>query len=281
MMKNTDLAIFFGARINWMFNHGADDKWNPDCKYIQVDSCEEEFDSNVHIDNPILGDCSLTASLLLDELKEKALKIDTALWLSDIDEVKNINTHKLLQKVDYDKTPMSFVSAFFTIKKVMENHENLSIVNEGANTLDIGRMILPICNPRSRLDSGTWGTMGIGMPYAIAAAICNGNPVLAVEGDSAFGFSGMEIETICRYNLPVIVIIMNNGGIYKGDNESFYKDDPSPGSFIPNESYEKMIEAFGGDKYLIKNTKELEETLEVAISNRRPAILNCLIKTVE
>ncbi|WP_442902181.1 thiamine pyrophosphate-dependent enzyme [Francisella sp. 19S2-10] len=176
---------------------------------------------------------------------------------------------------------MSFVSAFFTIKKVMENHENLSIVNEGANTLDIGRMILPICNPRSRLDSGTWGTMGIGMPYAIAAAICNGNPVLAVEGDSAFGFSGMEIETICRYNLPVIVIIMNNGGIYKGDNESFYKDDPSPGSFIPNESYEKMIEAFGGDKYLIKNTKELEETLEVAISNRRPAILNCLIKTVE
>ena len=91
------------------------------------------------------------------------------------------------------------------------------MVNEGANALDVARNVIDMEVPRHRLDSGTWGVMGIGMGYAIAAAVETGQPVVAIEGDSAFGFSGMEIETICRYRLPVTVVILNNGGVYRGD----------------------------------------------------------------
>jgi oxalyl-CoA decarboxylase len=75
------------------------------------------------------------------------------------------------------------------------------VVNEGANTLDFARSIVDMYEPRKRLDVATWGIMGIGMGFAVAAAVVTGKPVIAIEGDSAFGFSGMEVETIClTYN---------------------------------------------------------------------------------
>ena len=87
--------------------------------------------------------------------------------------------------------------------------------------MDIGRQCLEIADPRGRLDAGTMGTMGVGLGYAIAAALSDPkSPVLAVLGDSAFGFSMAEIETITRYSLNVIVVVMDNGGVYGGDRRS-------------------------------------------------------------
>ena len=107
------------------------------------------------------------------------------------------------------------------------------MVNEGANTLDLARGIIDVYQPRKRLDVGTWGVMGIGMGFAIAAAIETGKPVLAVEGDSAFGFSGMEVETICRYNLPVCIVIFNNDGIYRGTDVNVAGSDPAEFTSVP------------------------------------------------
>ncbi len=102
--------------------------------------------------------------------------------------------------------------------------------------------------PRKRLDVGTWGVMGVGMGTAIAAAVETGKPVLAVEGDSAFGFSGMEIETICRYNLPVCVVVFNNTGIYRGtDTNPSGGSDPAPTVFVKEARYDLMMQAFGGE----------------------------------
>src|SRR4030095_16812723 len=95
--------------------------------------------------------------------------------------------------------PMGFYGALGAIKQVLADKPEVYVVNEGANTLDITRNVIDMRLPRRRLDCGTWGVMGIGMGYAIAAAVVSGQPVVAIEGDSAFGFSGMEIETICRY----------------------------------------------------------------------------------
>ncbi len=101
--------------------------------------------------------------------------------------------------------------------------------------------------PRKRLDVGTWGVMGIGMGFAVAAAVVSGEQVIAVEGDSAFGFSGMEVETICRYNLPVCVVILNNNGVYRGDEVNPTGGaDPAPLVFVKGARYEKLMEAFGG-----------------------------------
>src|SRR2546427_11085702 len=143
--------------------------------------------------------------------------------------------------------PMDFYSALGAINGVLADKPEVYLVNEGANTLDIGRNVIDMRMPRNRLDSGTWGVMGIGMGYAIGAAVTSGKPVVAIEGDSAFGFSGMEIETICRYSLPIVTVVFNNGGIYRADDVNRSGSaDPAPTILMKDPRYDKLIEAFGG-----------------------------------
>jgi len=120
--------------------------------------------------------------------------------------------------------------------------------------------------------------MGIGMGFAVAAAVVSGGPVVAIEGDSAFGFSGMEVETICRYNLPVCVVILNNNGVYRGDEaNSGGGRDPSPMVFVKDARYEKMMEAFGGVGVHAATPQELRAAMDEAIRSRRPTLVNAVI----
>src|SRR2546430_11584624 len=157
-----------------------------------------------------------------------------------------------------DPDPMDFYSALGAIKGVLADKPEVYVVNEGPNTLDIARNVIDMRKPRKRLDSGTWGVMGIGMGYAIGAAVVSGEPVVAIEGDSAFGFSGMELETICRYKLPIVTLVFNNNGIYRGDKPGA---PPSPTGFIADARYDKMIEAFGGVGYHVEDTSSLAKAL--------------------
>jgi oxalyl-CoA decarboxylase len=115
------------------------------------------------------------------------------------------------------------------------------------------------------------------MGYSIAAAIETGNPVLAVEGDSAFGFSGMEIETICRYNLPVCVVIFNNDGIYRGTDVNPLGGDPAPTVFVQGARYDRMIEAFHGVGVNATSPDELRRAVNEAMDSGRPTLINAVI----
>ena len=137
-------------------------------------------------------------------------------WINAVNARKEANIAKMAPKLMSNSSPMNFHGALGALRRVIKERPDAILVNEGANTLDLARGIIDMYQPRKRLDVGTWGVMGIGMGYAIAAAVETGKPVLAIEGDSAFGFSGMEVETICRYKLPVCVVVFNNSGIYRG-----------------------------------------------------------------
>ena len=143
-------------------------------------------------------------------------------------------------------TPMNFHSALNVVRDIIKANPDAILVNEGANALDFTRSIVDMYKPRKRIDVGTWGIMGVGMGYCVAAAVVSRQQVIAVEGDSAFGFSGMEVETICRYNLPVCVVIMNNNGVYRGTSRTRPGRDPAPTVFVKGARYEKLMEAFGG-----------------------------------
>jgi oxalyl-CoA decarboxylase len=160
----------------------------------------------------------------------------------------------------------------------MAEHQDTILVNEGANALDQCRSIVDIHKPRKRLDVGTWGIMGIGMGSAVAGAVETGNQVLCVEGDSAFGFSGMEVETICRYNLPICIVIFNNNGIYRGDGENWSGgEDPSPTVFVKDSKYEMMMQAFGGVGVVANNPDDLRRTISEAFKSRKPTLINAII----
>jgi len=175
-------------------------------------------------------------------------------------------------------SPMNFHSALAVIRNMVAARPDIMVVNEGANTLDFTRSIVDMYEPRKRLDVGTWGIMGIGMGFAVAAAVVTNKPVIAIEGDSAFGFSGMEIETICRYNLPVCVVVFNNNGVYGGmDVNTSGGNDVAPTVFVKGARYDKIIEAFGGVGVHATNPHELSVALHEAISSGRPTLINAVI----
>jgi 2-hydroxyacyl-CoA lyase 1 len=174
-----------------------------------------------------------------------------------------------------DTVPMNYYRALREIREQMPR--GAILCSEGANTMDIGRTVLPNFEPRQRLDAGTLGTMGVGLGFAIAAAVAHpGKRVVALEGDSAFGFSGMEVETACRYRLPITFIILNNNGIGGGVDE-FDPENVPVSVYTPRARYEKLAEAFGGRGFFVTTPAELGPTLKEALAEPRPTIVNVML----
>src|ERR1044071_2289134 len=210
------------------------------------------MDSNLEIAAPVVGDIgSCVEALLKAATPLKAgdgdpFPLKVADWMKTVTSKRDENVAKMAPRLMNNNVPMDYHGALGVLKNVIKERPDAILVNEGANTLDLARGIIDVYQPRKRIDVGTWGVMGIGMGSAIAAAIETGKPVLAVEGDSAFGFSGMEVETICRYKLPVCVVIFNNDGIYRGDGvNTGGGSDPATTAFVKGARYDKMAAGFG------------------------------------
>ncbi len=226
-LAEADVVILLGARLNWLLGHGQTPPWSQDARFVQVDIEPEELDSNRAIAAPLVGDLVSVVGQLVTALKPDRSQVDAG-WIARLADHKAENAAKMADRLAADPATMNFSSALNAVRTVLAEQPDTVLVNEGANTLDFARDILPMSAPRRRLDSGTWGVMGVGLGYAIAAAVETGLPVLAIEGDSAFGFSGMELETICRHRLPIVTVVFNNGGIYKGDEVSQLPPYPAP-----------------------------------------------------
>lgn len=277
VLGQADVVMLVGARLNWLLNHGKGKKWNPNAKFIQLDISAEEMDSNRPIDAPIVGDIVSSLDMLLCKMEPFNIKCGDA-WMKSIQAVKQVNAEKMQQKLTTPTVPMNYFNALHVVSEVLQDYKDIYLVNEGANALDNTRNIVNMYNPRLRLDTGTWGVMGIGMGYSIGAAVTGGKQVLAIEGDSAFGFSGMEIETICRYRLPITILILNNGGIYRGDEKSHGTNgDPAPTMLMPEARYDRMIEAFGGKAYHVTTPEGLDDALSSALASKYPTLINCVI----
>jgi len=278
VLAEADVVVLIGARLNWLLAHGKGKTWGKPKQFVQIDISPTEIDSNVAIAAPLIGDIGSCVAALLDGLDGAGIAKPDAEWLGPIAERKEQNTAKMAALLNRDVAPMNFHTALRAIRDVLKQHPDINLVNEGANTLDYARSIVDQYQPRKRFDSGTWGIMGIGMGYAIGAAVVSGKPVVAIEGDSAFGFSGMELETICRYELPVTTIIFNNNGVYRGtDVNPTGGKDVAPTVFVKNARYDKMIEAFGGIGYHVTSPEELTRALSEAIAAGKPALINAVI----
>ena len=271
-LARADVVMLVGARLNWLLGHGASPPWSADAKFIQIDVAASEFDSNRPIAAPLAGDIGSVMSALLHRIDAHPSAAPTE-WTGELAERRARNDAAMRGRLAEDPHPMRFHNALRAIRDVLQQHPDVYLVNEGANALDTARNVIDMQLPRHRLDSGTWGVMGIGMGYAVAAAVETGQPVVAIEGDSAFGFSGMEFETICRYRLPITVVILNNGGVYRGDETS--GADPAPTVLSPHARHELIAEAFGGKGYHATTPSELSSALTAALASNRPAIIDC------
>src|SRR6267143_2113080 len=284
VLPEADVVMLIGARLNWLLSHGKGKTWGGKGhkdwggqKFIQIDISPQEMDSNVRIDAPVVGDIGSCVSALLAVIGSNWAK-PPAEWLNAIAERKNKNIAKMAETLANNPTPMNFHSALNVVRDIVKANPDAILVNEGANALDFTRSIVDMYKPRKRLDVGTWGVMGIGMGFSVAAAVVSRQPVIAIEGDSAFGFSGMEVETLCRYNLPVCVVVFNNNGVYRGtDVNPTGGPDVAPTVFVKGARYDKLIEAFGGVGVHATTPGELRKAMEEAIRSRKPTLINAVI----
>ncbi len=279
VLKDADVVMMIGARLNWLLSHGKGKTWGEpgSKKFIQIDIEPREMDSNVEIVAPLVGDIGSCVSALLDGIGDEWSPPPSE-WVGAINARKEANIAKMASRLMRNSAPMDYHTALGALRAVIKQRPDAILVNEGANTLDQARGIIDMYQPRKRLDVGTWGVMGIGMGFAVAAAVETGKPVLAVEGDSAFGFSGMEVETICRYDLPVCIVVFNNNGIYRGTDVN-----PGGGSdvattvFVKDARYDKMMEAFGGVGVHVTTPDELSRAVNQAMDCGTPTLVNAVI----
>jgi oxalyl-CoA decarboxylase len=284
VLPEADVVVLIGARLNWLLSHGKGKTWGgKDHKawggqrFIQIDISPQEADSNVAIDAPVVGDIGSCVSALLAGMGSNWPKAPAA-WIAAINERKHKNIAKMAETLAKDPVPMNFHSALNVVRDIVKANPEAILVNEGANALDFTRSIVDMYKPRKRLDVGTWGVMGIGMGFSVAAAVVSGEPVIAIEGDSAFGFSGMEVETICRYNLPVCVVIFNNNGVYRGtDVNPTGGPDVAPTVFVKGARYDMLMQAFGGVGVHATTPAQLRQAMEEAIRSRKPTLINAVI----
>ncbi len=275
IMQDADVVMVVGARINWMLSFGRG-KWNKNMKFIQLDVEPTEIDRNVPIAAPVIGDLGLSLEAILNGLKGKTMQTDPQ-WVASLQTESKVKNAKFMERLKASSTlsPMTHWTALNAIKPVLESNPDVILVNEGANTLDDTRDTIDMSLPRHRIDCATWAIMGMGMGSVIGAAVATGKSVVAIEGDSAFGFSGMDFSTICRYDLPATVVIFNNGGIYNGIGKNpSGSDAPAPTTLDINARYDKLGDAFGAKTYYVQTPEELGSALTEAIASKRPCLID-------
>ncbi|XP_052435059.1 2-hydroxyacyl-CoA lyase 1 [Carassius gibelio] len=288
-LLQADVIVLLGARLNWILHFGFPPRFSPHVKIIQVDLCAEELSNNVRAASALLGDIRAVVRQLLETVRSWRFPSDSQWWLT-LKEKMTANAQISKSLALQSTLPMNYYTAFHHISELLP--KDCIIVSEGANTMDIGRTMLLNYLPRHRLDAGTFGTMGVGPGFAIAAAVLeqtqkSAQRVVCVEGDSAFGFSGMEVETMCRYKLPIIIIVINNNGIYSGVDLNTWKEMEKMGdmttiappvTLLPEARYEQVMSAFGGRGYLVRTVEELRSALQESLNNTQmPSLLNVLI----
>jgi len=277
VLRDCDVVMMIGARLNWLLSHGKGKTWGEaPKKFIQIDIEPKEMDSNVEIAAPLVGDIGSCVACLSEGMGNDWPQPPAA-WINAVMAKREENVAKMAPRLMNNNAPMDYHGALGALRTVIKERPDTILVNEGANTLDLARGVIDIYKPRKRLDVGTWGVMGVGMGQAIAAAVETGNRVLAVEGDSAFGFCGMEVETICRYGLPVCVVVFNNGGIYRGTDVNSGGSDPATTVFVKGARYDKIMEAFGGFGVQAETPDALKRAVDAALASGKPTLINAVI----
>ena len=277
-LKEADVVVMVGARLNWLLSHGKGKSWGEpgSKKFIQIDIEPKEMDSNIEIAAPVVGDIGSCISAFLADMGDNWAP-PPAEWTDAIKTKVETNVARMAPKLQNNNVPMDYQGALGAMRTVIKENPDIILVNEGANTLDFARSIIDMYKPRKRLDVGTWGVMGVGMGQSIAAAVETGHQVIAIEGDSAFGFSGMEVETICRYNLPICIVVFNNNGIYRGTDVNSTSDDVASTVFVKDARYDQMMAAFGGVGVYVTSPADLTVAVNEAIASGKPTLINAVI----
>ena len=275
-LQQADVVFLMGARFNWIMHFGLPPRYSKDVRVIQLDISPEAMHQNKPAEVAMVGDGKAIVGQINEALKSRQWFYPKETpWRAAISKKSAENAAMIQPQKDDNSAPGGYYRLLKDVSAWVP--KNAIICSEGASTMDIGRTQLNNYAPRQRLDAGSYGTMGVGLGFVIAACVVHPDrPVVHVSGDSAIGFSGMEMETLCRYGMPAKIVVFNNGGIGPGggdipDNAMLKM---KPNSLIYGARYDLMMEAFGGKGFYVEDPKDLRGALDEAMNTRGPALVN-------
>ena len=280
-IRGADVVLMVGARMNWMFDFGRG--FAPDAKIIHIDIEAGELGINRSLEVGIVGDAKAVLQQILVEIDGKtdgiADKAEEGPWLTAIRDKAESNAAAIEPLLNSDSDPIKTFRMMKEIRDVFPRDTIYCV--DGQMTLGTGRQVLQSFTPASRLNSGTNGCVGVGVPYAVGAKLGRPDvPVVSVNGDCAFGFNAMEMETAVRHGIPAIFIINNNSGIVGGTMESkmgLPEDYPERvATYVQDIRYDKMMEAFGGHAETVNSPEELRPALERAYEASKNGQASCV-----
>ncbi len=276
-LQNADLVFTIGARLNWIMHFGLPPRFREDLRVVQLDVAAEEIGASVPAEAALVGDAKVVMAQMVAELEENPWQLAAAdAWRQALDKEKKVKQVATVPMLESDEVPMNYYRPLQEIQRLLPR--DAIIVTEGASTMDISRQVLDNYEPRKRLDAGTWGTMGVGPGFAIAAQVANPDKrVIALEGDAAFGFDGLEVEVAVRHKLPITWIVFNNNGIGGGPGSLPEGASYPPNAFVPNARYDKVMEAFGGKGYHAETPQALRAALQASFDSGETTLINVTI----
>jgi 2-hydroxyacyl-CoA lyase 1 len=276
-LQNADLVFLIGARLNWIMHFGLPPRFRKDLRVVQLDIAAEEIGTNVPTEAPLVGDAKAVMMQMVAALEEDPWQVSASSpWRQGLQQEIDAKRAATVPMLQSDDVPMNYYRPLQEIQDALPR--DAIIVTEGASTMDISRQVLDNYEARHRLDAGSWGTMGVGPGFAIAAQVANpGKRVIALEGDAAFGFDGLEVEVAVRHKLPITWIVFNNNGIGGGPSTLPENAPLPPGAFVPNARYDKVIEAFGGKGYHVETPEEFRAALRESFESGATSLINVSI----
>ena len=275
-LSQADVVFLMGARFNWILHFGLPPRYAKDVRVVQLDIEPESMHQNKPAEVALVGDGKAIVAQLNAALQGRQwFHPEGSPWRQAIAKKSAENAAMIAPQIDDNSSPGGYYRLFRDIREWLP--KNVVLCSEGATTMDIGGTQMPLDNPRSYLNAGSYGTMGVGLGLVVASCVVHPDrPVVHISGDSAIGFSGMEMETLCRYNMPAKIVVMNNGGIGPGMPE--IPKNPMlnmrPNTLIYGARYDKMMQAFGGYGAYVEDIKDFRGALDELMNFPGPGLVN-------
>jgi len=265
--REPDVILFLATRFNYVISHGQAPRFNPDAKVIQVNIDPTEIGHNRPVDIGIVGDCKTVLQQMLELVPGKFEPQKETPWISAMREQNMKGQARLEPFLNSDEEPIHPLRLCKEVRDFLDR--DAILVVDGQEILNYGRQSIPTYKPGHRLNSGSFGTMGVGVPFGVGAKV--GAPdkqVLVLHGDGSFGMNAMEMDTAVRHHIPIVTVISLNGG-WTADPEG-----GKVGRALGYQRYEKMMDAFGGHGEYVEKPADIRPALERAYASGKPAIVN-------
>jgi len=268
-----DVVLAVGTRFNWVIQFGRPPRFAADLKVIHVDINPTQLGHNRAVDIPIAGDAKAVLEQLRAEAEGKIAPKRYAAWtgkLRTLDAEKGAEQDKAMSR---DETPIHPLRLCKEVRDFMR-HDGILVV-DGQEILNFGRQAIPTYVPGHRLNSGAFGTMGVGLPFGVGAKVARPDAqVLVLHGDGSFGINAMEMDTAVRHKIPVVVVISNNGG-WTAD-APWTRPLPKPGRNLGHTRYDRVAQELGAHGEFVEKPHDIRPALERAFASGKPAVVNVI-----